>query len=311
MAVITTLDSLIERVLDEEGRKYDLLADTRRMSVELGRGREVDPRRGPAESGDRVVLHERPRARPDGDRPGVPKRYFDRMKVEAPDLFRTNVHHWLYEEPNRRMIRARACLRGRAGLTGQGMALRPLPPARQHRDRDEAPPGVRQPRHRGQSSTTRRSPTRSSTSGHCSPRWRRRVKVGDPVQWGVQIRNSEVGGGQFAISNFVMRLACIERHGREQGDERPPRRQAPRREPLRRGDPRRRQGVLAGCSGRAACLARRDAVRGGHRHPSGGRPTGRSHHASPSPPPSGSRRAFSLSEGEKEAVLLSLARAGT
>src|SRR5262245_10305809 len=37
---------------------------------------------------------------------GIPKRYFDRMKVEAPDLFQRNVHHWMHETPSRRMIRA-------------------------------------------------------------------------------------------------------------------------------------------------------------------------------------------------------------
>ena len=34
------------------------------------------------------------------------------------------------------------------------------------------------------------------------------MKVGDPVRWGVSLRNSEVGAGQFTIENFVLRLAC-------------------------------------------------------------------------------------------------------
>jgi len=41
------------------------------------------------------------------------------------------------------------------------------------------------------------------------PRMEREVKVGDAVQWGVQISNSEVGAAQFSIDSFVMRLACI------------------------------------------------------------------------------------------------------
>jgi len=37
----------------------------------------------------------------------------------------------------------------------------------------------------------------------------REVKVGDAVQWGVQIRNSEVGAATFAIESFIMRLVCL------------------------------------------------------------------------------------------------------
>ena len=33
--------------------------------------------------------------------------------------------------------------------------------------------------------------------------------MGDPVQWGVQVRNSEVGAGTFAIESFVNRLVCM------------------------------------------------------------------------------------------------------
>src|SRR5262249_48956157 len=40
------------------------------------------------------------------------------------------------------------------------------------------------------------------------PRLTAEVKVGDAVQWGVQIRNSEVGMGTFAIESFVNRLLC-------------------------------------------------------------------------------------------------------
>lgn len=41
------------------------------------------------------------------------------------------------------------------------------------------------------------------------PRMTKEVKVGDAVQWGVQIKNSEVGAAQFSIDSFVNRLVCI------------------------------------------------------------------------------------------------------
>src|SRR5262249_10629138 len=40
------------------------------------------------------------------------------------------------------------------------------------------------------------------------PRLTAEVKVGDAVQWGIQVRNSEVGAGTFAIESFVNRLVC-------------------------------------------------------------------------------------------------------
>ena len=39
------------------------------------------------------------------DRVGIPKRYYDRMKAEAPALLADNVNHWFQETPERRMVR--------------------------------------------------------------------------------------------------------------------------------------------------------------------------------------------------------------
>ena len=38
------------------------------------------------------------------DRVGIPKRYYDQMKAEAPALLADNVNHWFQETPERRMI---------------------------------------------------------------------------------------------------------------------------------------------------------------------------------------------------------------
>ena len=36
---------------------------------------------------------------------GIPKRYYDRMVVDQPDLWAENVNTWLHDEPKKRMVR--------------------------------------------------------------------------------------------------------------------------------------------------------------------------------------------------------------
>ena len=178
MAIHTTLDALIERVLSEEERKFDLLADTRRMSV-----REIDMT-DEDRDGDEVLLtvdhpsgievlnmsdHALGQMATDL---GIPKRYFDRMKVDAPWLF-------FNERPSLALRGAEPTHdprhRDNDGSTPSGsgeLALRPLPAARQRRDRERSSCRSSTARHRRSPSTTRRSRTRSSTSVPCSPGWR-------------------------------------------------------------------------------------------------------------------------------------------
>jgi hypothetical protein len=214
--VIQTLDSLIERVLSEDARKQDFLADTRRMSVNVVSERDaddhdaewvrqvelaVDGEGGKAES---YTLSDHALGQMATDL-AVPKRYFDRMKVDAPGLFQTNVHHWLYKEPSRKLVRARTNDSGPATVRGWlsdryrridniEIAKKLLPEF----ERLDTPVEFHQA-----SVTDERFYLRA-----VFPRMEREVKLGDAVQWGVQIKNSEVGAGQFAIDSFVNRLVC-------------------------------------------------------------------------------------------------------
>src|SRR6516162_8035525 len=127
--VISSLDSLIERVLAEDARKQDLLADTRRMSVAVEEGEvenhvllSIDGENGSGTETLGASAHALGQMATDL---GIPKRYFDRMKAEAPD------------DPG-------IPQRGRAGH-GSRVALGSLPATRQHRDRHQAAPGVRPP----------------------------------------------------------------------------------------------------------------------------------------------------------------------
>jgi len=204
-----TLDSLIERVIKEDERNVDMLADTRRMSVEVSVADEpqvtlaVDEKDGVAN----LIPSEHMLGQMSTDL-GIPKRYFDRMKVDAPELFKRNVHHWLYEEPKRRMLRTRTEAGGSTYSTGRAwlsdryrrldnieIAKRLLPEF----DRLDTEVAFH-----NASITDERFYLRA-----VFPRMTKDIKVGDAVQWGVQIRNSEVGAATFAIESFMLRLVCL------------------------------------------------------------------------------------------------------
>ena len=208
MSVITTLDTLIERVLAEDARKYDILADTRRMSVSSDEGENHDvvlSVDSPGGESEDFVLSDHALGQMATDL-GVPKRYFDRMRTDAFDLFKTNVHHWLYEEPNRRMIRAKryesgAEVTARAWLSDRfrrldnvEIAAKLLP------EFDRLSEEVK---FHNASVTDQRFYLRA-----VFPRLEAEVKVGEVVQWGVQISNSEIGAGQLSIDSFVNVLSC-------------------------------------------------------------------------------------------------------
>ena len=214
MSAITTLDSLMERVIREDARKYDLLADTRRMSVVEQVNDEgaatggvilnLDPELGGGEV-EAFSLTDHTLGQMATDL-GIPKKYFDRMREEAFPLFKRNVHHWMYEDPSRRLIRARtnegSNPTARAWLSDRFRRLdnieiaKRLLPEFGRLDTEVA--------FHNAAITEEKFYLRA-----LFPRITGEVRVGDPVQWGVQIRNSEVGSGSFAIESFVMRLQCM------------------------------------------------------------------------------------------------------
>ncbi|MBA2742685.1 MAG: DUF932 domain-containing protein [Actinobacteria bacterium] len=197
-----TLEGVLARIVDEDSRKRDLIADTRKMGlsdenpstllVDLDEGTET------FELGDHAL------GQLSSD-VGIPKRYFDRMHTDAPDLFRTNVHHWLYQEPDRKLVRGRrnddGTVTGRAWLSDRYRRLDNIEIARTLLPEFEKLPTNVQ--FHNAAVTDSRFYLRA-----VFPDMQKAVKVGDDVQWGVEIRNSEVGQGLLSISGFVLRLVC-------------------------------------------------------------------------------------------------------
>src|SRR5262245_57564551 len=108
MRTMENIEQLLARIVAEDARKHDVIADTRSMSI-------VTPEQGDEDRRVKLLLdvqgvlseyaltdHALGQVATDL---GVPKRYFDRMRDDAPDLFKTNLHHWMYQEPKARMVR--------------------------------------------------------------------------------------------------------------------------------------------------------------------------------------------------------------
>ena len=134
------------------------------------------------------------------DRVGIPKRYYDRMKTEAPALLADNVNHWFRETPERRMVRT---------LDGQARAFLS---DRYHRiDNEQIADAV--------------LPVLLESGGHGAvvsccvtdaklyiqalfPRLEGEVRHGDPVQGGVIVSNGEIGNGALDLRPMIYRLVC-------------------------------------------------------------------------------------------------------
>lgn len=135
-----------------------------------------------------------------GARTGIPAKYYDRMKAEAPDLLATNVNAWFRKNPEKRMIRtlggdARAFLSNRYNrIENEEIAEVVLPILADI-------PGVQI---LSSEITERRMYIQALT-----PRIEGEVKKGDVVQAGVVISNSETGHGAVSISPLVYRRICL------------------------------------------------------------------------------------------------------
>ena len=131
---------------------------------------------------------------------GIPAKYYDRMKAEAPALLVNNVNHWFNEQPARRMVRS---------LDGRARAF--LSDRYRRIDNEEVAEAVL-PVLLGAGSDIRIESCDVTDSRlylkAVFPKIEGEVKVGDPVQAGIIISNSEVGLGSLSVQPLVYRLVC-------------------------------------------------------------------------------------------------------
>ena len=130
---------------------------------------------------------------------GIPARYYEKMKNENPELLATNVNSWFQKDPDVRMVRsldgnARAFLSDRyRRIDNYEVAETVLPVIA---DMEDA-------RIESCEITDNRMYLKV-----VNPRLQADVSVGDIVQSGILITNSEVGRGCLNIQPLVYRLVC-------------------------------------------------------------------------------------------------------
>ncbi len=188
-----TVNDLASQIVADRAQLKDYIGDTRFM-------RMSSPDTFMLRNGSELELHPTELFHHQvADKAGIPQRYYDRMKSENPDLLTQNVNSWFDRTPSKRLVRttngnARAFLTdGYRPLDNYDVAENLLPVL--------AKTGLRVV-------SSQITETRLYIQA-VSDRLTADVKVGDAVQQGITIRNSEVGKGSLAIEDLIWRLACL------------------------------------------------------------------------------------------------------
>ena len=130
-------------------------------------------------------------------RSGIPSKYYQRMRESAPELLAQNVNHWFQKEPSKKMVRT-------IGRTARAILSDRYRPLDNFDLAETALPLVKKMGCRVESSAL--------TEHHLylklvTERITAEV-VGDVVQMGIVISNSEVGCGSVKVEPMIWTLRC-------------------------------------------------------------------------------------------------------
>lgn len=198
------LSEVAKRILSDRDHKRDYLADTRNLRIGTrttptscvpvvrfkldGKEVEFEPTRTCI---DQV-----------SDRVAIPRKYADRLIETAPDLLATNVNHWFQANPERRMLRT---LRNGSDIARAFLSdrYRPLDNA------DIAEKILPRLNDMGLEIKSCAVTDQRLYIQAVSEKMLAEVpKVGDQVQAGLIISNSEVGAGSLNIRHLIYTLRC-------------------------------------------------------------------------------------------------------
>ncbi len=149
--------------------------------------------------GDNVFDQVEPQAHTQfANRLGIPKRYYDKMLIESPELLMDNVNHWLHDKPENRLTRTldgrvRAFLSDRYRPLDNDLVCQFVLPVIGEMGVEISSCEV----------TDRRLYIKVTM-----PMLQREIKVGDVVQAGLVVSNSETGLGTVSILPQLLRLVC-------------------------------------------------------------------------------------------------------
>lgn len=188
-----SLSALAAELERQQSTKKDYVADTRRLKMEpVDKGKVILQ----GVNGGmtlRQVAHQQL-----AGTLGIPKPYYDRMLAEAPDLLSFNVNRWLEKQPAKKLIRT---------LDNEVRAIlsdsyRPL-------DNLDLAEAVLPKLIDLQANVVSGEVTENRFYLKCvTDRISGEVKVGDRLQAGVVISNSEVGQGSLRVEAMDYRLVC-------------------------------------------------------------------------------------------------------
>ena len=187
-----SIDTLVRQILTDAEHKQDFITPTKVLEFSDGEGLAWEPGQAPlsltSHAMDQVLTYT-----------GIPARFVDRLRADAPDLITLNVNRLLSTKgDDRRMLRT---LNGkvRAFLSDRYRPLDYVDVA------ERLLPMIREAGYQVVSAKI----TETRLYIHViSPRTEGELRVGDPVRFGWVISDSEVGMGTLSIQLFMDRLAC-------------------------------------------------------------------------------------------------------
>jgi hypothetical protein len=194
-----TLSQLAAEIERQAAAKVDYVADTRNLEmINTAEGAQLA-----MQNGTLHTMQVGPLAhRQIGERLGIPAKYYDRMLADAPDLLMSNVNNWFKQEPEKRLIRtldgrARAFLSDRYQRIDNHHVAEIALPALLNVD------GLEIMSAEITESRLYIKAVTHSITGKVESR-----RVGDLVEAGVMISNSEVGLGAVNVMPFFNFLVC-------------------------------------------------------------------------------------------------------
>jgi len=190
-----TLSELAVQLQANALNKLDYIADTREIMLDPGNSSMIVGSKDPLSATDHC--HQQL-----STWTGIGSRYYQKMKVESPALLAGNVNYWLHQEREKPVTRLVRSLNGkaRAFLSDRYLRL----------DNEHIAETTLRALELVDDLTLISSDITESKlyMKFVFPKTEAEVKVGDSVQSGVMITNSEIGGGAFQISPFWYRLIC-------------------------------------------------------------------------------------------------------
>lgn len=201
-----SISELAAQIEQTEQRKRDFIASTDKLWATSVRDPNVPNDPGEIEltvDGRETYTINRVAHEQLSDRLGIPRKYYNRMLQDQPDLLTTNLNCWLKREPEKRMIRTvgptmRAFLSDRYRPMDNAMVANAAFPVLADYGRGD------NLEVKSCEITDRRMYLQV-----VFPKVQGEVKQGDIVQAGLILSNSEVGFGRLLVEMLVYRLQCL------------------------------------------------------------------------------------------------------